>query len=175
VAVTIVVRPQAPGELSNTATVSGTEPDPDPSNDTATAVTLVAEPPSPNPTVTDPNLAVSPVVAGLTEPIGMAFLGRQDFLVLEKSTGRMKRVLEGVVQGAVLDLAVNFTSERGLLVIALHPDIANNGLVYLYWTCRGPAASEDCEEGPTPMNSPASPSARQSGGPLYVGRLDAHV
>jgi aldose sugar dehydrogenase len=47
-----------------------------------------------------------------------------------------------------LDLAVNFASERGLLGIALHPDFAKNGWVYLYWTCRGPAAGEDCDEGP---------------------------
>jgi uncharacterized repeat protein (TIGR01451 family) len=102
VAVTIVVRPQAPGELSNTATVSGTESDPDLSNNTSTAVTLVVEPSSPNPTVTDPTLSARPVVAGLTEPTGIAFLGPQDFLVLEKSTGRVKRVLDGVVQGVRL-------------------------------------------------------------------------
>jgi uncharacterized repeat protein (TIGR01451 family) len=148
VAVTIVVSPQALGELSNTATVSGNEPDPDSSNDTATAVTLVIEPPGPSPTLTDPNLSVRPVVTGLTMPTGMAFLGPQDFLVLEKSTGRVKRVLDGVVQGVVLDLAVNFGSERGLLGIALHPDVAKNGWVYLYWTCRGPIAGEDCDDGP---------------------------
>jgi uncharacterized repeat protein (TIGR01451 family) len=148
VAVTLVVSPEAPGTLSNTATVSGNAPDPDPSNNTATAVTLVVEPPSPDPTVTDPNLAVRPVVTGLTEPTGMAFLGPQDFLVLEKSTGWVKHVVDGVVQGVVLDLAVNFASERGLLGIALPPDVAKNGWVYLYWTCRGPTAGEDCDEGP---------------------------
>jgi uncharacterized repeat protein (TIGR01451 family) len=127
VAVTIVVSPQAPGELSNTATVSGNEPDPDPSNNTETAVTLVVEPPGPSPRLTDPSLAVRPVVTGLTEPTGMAFLGPQDLLVLEKSTGWVKHVVDGVVQGVVLDLAVNFASERGLLGIALHPDVAQNG------------------------------------------------
>jgi uncharacterized repeat protein (TIGR01451 family) len=147
-AVTIVVRPQAPGELSNTATVSGTEEDPDLSNNTVTAVTLVVEPPSPTPTLTDPNLAADPVVTGLTMPTGMAFLGPQDFLVLEKSTGRVKHVVDGAVQGVVLDLAVNFASERGLLGIALPPNFASNGFVYLYWTCRGPTAGEDCDEGP---------------------------
>jgi transposase-like protein len=50
-AVMIVGRPLAPGELSNTATVSGDAPDPDSSNNTATAVTLVVEPPSPSPTL----------------------------------------------------------------------------------------------------------------------------
>jgi aldose sugar dehydrogenase len=148
VAVTMVVSPQAPGELSNTATVSGNEPDPDPSNNTETAVTLVVEPPGPSPSLTDPSLAVRPVVTGLTEPTGMAFLGPQDLLVLEKSTGWVKHVVDGVVRGVVLDLAVNFASERGLLGIALHPDFAKNGWVYLYWTCRGPTAGEDCDEGP---------------------------
>jgi aldose sugar dehydrogenase len=147
-AVAIAVRPQAPGELRNTATVSSTEEDFDLSNNTATAVTLVVAPPSPTPTLTDPNLAADPVVTGLTEPTGMAFLGPQDLLVLEKSTGRVKHVVDGVIQGVVLDLAVNFGSERGLLGIALHPDFAHNGLVYLYWTCRGPAAGDTCEEGP---------------------------
>jgi aldose sugar dehydrogenase len=59
----------------------------------------------------------------------------------------VKRVLDGVVQGVVLDLSVNFASERGLLGIALHPEVSTNGWVYLYWTCRGPAAGVDCEEG----------------------------
>jgi uncharacterized repeat protein (TIGR01451 family) len=147
-AVTIMVRPQAPGELSHTATVSGNEPDRDLSNNTASVVTLAVEPPSPNPTLTDPNLSVTPVVTGLTMPTGMAFLGPQDFLVLEKSTGQVKHVVDGVVQGVVLDLPVNFASERGLLGIALHPEVAKNGWVYLYWTCHGPAGGDDCEEGP---------------------------
>ena len=36
--------------------------------------------------------------------------------------------------GTALDLAVNSASERGLLGIALHPNFAANGFVYLYWT-----------------------------------------
>jgi aldose sugar dehydrogenase len=167
VAVTIVVRPPAPGELSNTATVSGNEPDPDSSNNTVTALTLVVERPSPNPTLTDPDLAVSPVVTGLTQPTSLAFLGPEDFLVLEKSTGFVKHVVDGVVQGVVLDLAVNFAVERGLLGIALHPDFANNGFVYLYWTCRGPAAGEDCEDG--------RDTADLAQVPLLGNRVDRYV
>ena len=49
------------------------------------------------------------------------------------------RVVDGVVQDTVLDLAVNFASERGLLGIALHPDFSDDPGVYLFWTCRGPA------------------------------------
>ena len=55
-------------------------------------------------------------------------------LVLEKASGRVKRVVDGTVQGAVLDLAVNSNSERGLLGIALHPNFASNGFVYLFWS-----------------------------------------
>jgi glucose/arabinose dehydrogenase len=46
----------------------------------------------------------------------------------------VKRVVNGAVQATVLDLAVNFGSERGLLGIALHPSFPTNPGVYLYWT-----------------------------------------
>jgi aldose sugar dehydrogenase len=86
------------------------------------------------PTLVDPNLAVRTVVGGLTTPIAMAFLGANDFLVTEKNTGRVKRVVNGVVAGTVLDLAVNFASERGLLGMALDPQFPAAPFVYLYWT-----------------------------------------
>jgi glucose/arabinose dehydrogenase len=87
-----------------------------------------------NPTVVDPNLSVRTVVAGLDVPTTMAFLDRGHILVLEKNTGRVQRVVNGAVQATVLDLAVNFGSERGLLGIALHPNFPSNPGVYLYWT-----------------------------------------
>src|SRR4051794_28410100 len=86
------------------------------------------------PTVLDPNLAVRPVVTGLSMPTSMAFLGPDDFLVLEKASGQVKRVVGGQLRGVVLDLAVNSGSERGLLGIALHPNFPTNPGVYLYWT-----------------------------------------
>ena len=73
------------------------------------------------PSLVDPNLGVRTVASGLVTPSTMAFIGPNDFLVLEKNTGAVKRVTNGVVQGTVLDLSVNFASERGLLGIALHP------------------------------------------------------
>jgi glucose/arabinose dehydrogenase len=42
--------------------------------------------------------------------------------------------VDGVVDSTVLDLAVNFGSERGLLGIALHPSFPDTPFVYLYWT-----------------------------------------
>jgi glucose/arabinose dehydrogenase len=84
--------------------------------------------------VRDPNLGVRTVASGLVTPSTMAFIGPNDILVLEKNTGRVQRIRDGVPMDTVLDLPVNFGSERGLLGIALHPRFADNGAVYLYWT-----------------------------------------
>jgi glucose/arabinose dehydrogenase len=89
---------------------------------------------STGPVMLHPRLGVRPVAQGLSLPTTMAFLGPADMLVLEKNTGLVKRVVSGAVQGTVLDLAVNFGSERGLLGIALHPDFPADPGVYLYWT-----------------------------------------
>ena len=86
------------------------------------------------PEMLNPQLAVRTVVSGLNLPTTMAFLGESELLVLEKNTGKVQRVVNGAIQGTVLDLAVNFGSERGLLGIALHPDFPSNPGVYLYWT-----------------------------------------
>ena len=94
----------------------------------------VAEAQGTGPTMLVPNLGVRTVVSGLVTPSSMAFLGPGDFLVLEKNTGRVLRITGGAVAGTVLDLPVNFGSERGLLGIALHPDFPRNPGVYLYWT-----------------------------------------
>lgn len=85
----------------------------------------------------DGALGVSTIVEGLTEPTALAVIGDGDLLVTEKSTGRVVRVQDGQAGEGVLDLAVNFFDERGLLGIALHPSFADNGFVYLYWTSSG--------------------------------------
>jgi glucose/arabinose dehydrogenase len=51
---------------------------------------------SPGPVcVEDPNLAVKTVVSDLNQPTSMAFLGPNDFLVLEKASGQVKHVVGG--------------------------------------------------------------------------------
>jgi glucose/arabinose dehydrogenase len=97
---------------------------------------------SSGPTLVDENLQVRTVVAGLNQPTTMAFLGPAEFLVLEKATGRVQHVINGAVGGTALDLAVNNSSERGLLGIALHPDFASTHWVYLYWTCSAPPSGD---------------------------------
>lgn len=87
----------------------------------------------------DADLSVATVVSGLQQPTAFVFLPAApdaplDLLVCEKSTGHVIRVVNGVIRGVVLDLPVNSVSERGLLGIALHPNHASNGFVYLYYT-----------------------------------------
>ncbi|HYR78301.1 MAG TPA: SBBP repeat-containing protein [Pyrinomonadaceae bacterium] len=132
--INIIVIPQAPGQLANSANVMAAESDPNMSDNSVTIQTTVNAPSS-GPVMLDPNLSVKTVVNGLSQPTSMAFIGNNDFLVLEKNTGKVQRVINGVIQNpATLDLAVNSASERGALGIALHPNFAANGFVYLYWT-----------------------------------------
>lgn len=86
----------------------------------------------------DPNLQATTYIgvsAGLVQPIGIAFIGAGDALILEKGSGQVKRAINGVVQATpVLDLAVNSASERGLLAIALHPSFPRVPWAYIRWT-----------------------------------------
>src|SRR5688572_9164666 len=86
------------------------------------------------PAMLDPNLGVRTVATGLVTPTTMAFIGFNDLLVLEKTTGKVQRVRDGAIHSTALDLAVNFGSERGLLGIALDRHFFFNRAVYLYWT-----------------------------------------
>ena len=85
-------------------------------------------------TMTDPSLIVTTVVpSGLSQPTTMKFLTLNDFLVLEKATGRVRRVLNNVLQpGFALDVHVNSSSERGMLGIAIAPGTPTR--VFLYYT-----------------------------------------
>ncbi len=83
----------------------------------------------------DQTLSVASHASGFSTPTGVRFLGNSvdDFFVIEKNTGQVKRVLGGV-SSTVLDLDVQFASERGLLGIELHPSFNTNGFVYLYYS-----------------------------------------
>ena len=86
--------------------------------------------------ILDPTLQVTTVLnSGLIQPLGIVFLGQNDFLVLEKASGQVKRVINGVLQATpVLDLAVNSNSERGLLSLVLHPNFPSTPHMYVRWT-----------------------------------------
>jgi len=105
--------------------------------------------------LSDPNLKLELVTSGLDFPTTMAFLGQDDFLILEKS-GTVKRVTNGVVlDKPLLQVDVNVKDERGLLGIAVNQknenyngtfipnkDIPHNVFLY-YITCKG--KNIDCE------------------------------
>ena len=86
--------------------------------------------------ILDPNLQVTIVInTGLTQPIGVVFLSATDMLVLEKASGQVKRVINGILQPTpVLDLAANSNSERGLLSMVLHPNFPVTPDVFIRWT-----------------------------------------
>ncbi|HKR61301.1 MAG TPA: PQQ-dependent sugar dehydrogenase [Pyrinomonadaceae bacterium] len=130
---TIVVSPTTPGQLTNTAAATASETDFDPSNNSSTTNTVIQSA-AVSPVMLDPNLTVSTVLSGLDQPTSMAFIGNNDFFVLEKASGKVQRIQNGLLHSTVLDLAVNSASERGLLGITLHPNFAVNGYVYLFWS-----------------------------------------
>ena len=71
------------------------------------------------PILRDTNLKTELIVDKLQFPSGMDFIGNADLLVIEKNTGKVKRVTNGEVVGELLDLNVATKSERGLLGIAV--------------------------------------------------------
>ena len=87
------------------------------------------------PVMNDSNLSVRLLTSGLSSPTTMAFIGPDDFLVLQKNDGKVRRVVGGILQtAAVLDVDVDSQSERGLLGIAVHPNFPVTPYIYLYFT-----------------------------------------
>ena len=46
--------------------------------------------------LTDPTLKIQPIAAGFEFPTGMAFVGPNDILVIEKNTGNVIRIQNGI-------------------------------------------------------------------------------
>jgi len=89
------------------------------------------------PTLKDSNLQIKTVATGFSQPTSMAFIGPNDILVLEKNTGLVKWVKNGVVlPGSILDVNVATESERGMLGIDVSKvaSTTNRFNVYLYYT-----------------------------------------
>ncbi|MEM7413688.1 MAG: PQQ-dependent sugar dehydrogenase [Myxococcota bacterium] len=81
----------------------------------------------------DPPLSLSTVTTGIALPTTMGFVAPNDILVLQKNDGQVRRVLNGTLQPApVLDVAVNASSERGLLGIAVNTQSPPD--VFLFYT-----------------------------------------
>ncbi len=87
-----------------------------------------------NPSIANPNLKVELVVGGLELPTTMAFLGPDDFIVLQKDTGTVLRVTNGIVSNKpLLDVNVANSVERGMLGVAISKNVSET-FVFLYYT-----------------------------------------
>ncbi|TLX89133.1 MAG: PQQ-dependent sugar dehydrogenase [Thaumarchaeota archaeon] len=91
------------------------------------------------PSLTDRDLRVELVARDFHFPTSIEFLGKDDFLLLEKNTGDIYRILNGNVTGPLIHINVSQKDERGLLGIAiLENDNLNkdkdNTFVFLYYT-----------------------------------------
>jgi aldose sugar dehydrogenase len=73
-----------------------------------------AVPSSKGPTIKDPYLKTEVVFKGLSYPTGMAFLDEDDILVIEKNTGIVRRIVNGVmVKEPIPDVTVAAQGHRG--------------------------------------------------------------
>ena len=113
--------------------------------------------------IKDPNLKVETVAEGLKTPTAMAFLGPQDILVLEKTQGKVQRIIDGKMQDApVLDVDphVSHEAERGMLGLTIakdnrqdnenvSQDESNRRYVFLFYTeYSGERYDENCDDCP---------------------------
>lgn len=95
----------------------------------ADAPTAAAQ--APSKAVSASGLVVTPIAEGLENPWGAVVLPDGALLVTERAGG-LKRVREGVAPVAITGVpAVLVEGQGGLLDVALHPQFATNGLVYL--------------------------------------------
>ena len=141
--------------------------------------------------IRDSNLRVEPVVEGLEFPTTMAFLGPDDFLVLEKEKGTVQRVIDGeMLPEPLLDVNVATSQERCMCGVAVSKDISGHTYVYLYYTEAESADAEDISKGIDPLRNslyryefvnnklvnpkllldlPAIPGPRHNGGAITIG------
>jgi glucose/arabinose dehydrogenase len=148
-------------------------------------LSLYLNPASAQPSFKDPNLQAEMVVeSGLSSPTSMAFLNDSDILVLEKNSGEVRLVSNGILQEEpVLRLNVDTTTQtccRGLLGVA---SIENE--VFLYFSESGkddqPVKNrlykyQWNEQAHTLVNPqlildlPATPGPNHPGGKIVIGK-----
>ena len=87
------------------------------------------------PTIRDPSLEVEEVAHGLELPTSMAFLGKDDILVLEKNKGTVQRIVNAqTVHEPAIDVNVATEVERCMCGIAVSSDDNNTQRIFLYYT-----------------------------------------
>jgi glucose/arabinose dehydrogenase len=112
-------------------------------------------------------IRVSVVTKGLSHPWSMAWLPTGDMLITERA-GQLRILRNGVLDptpiAGVPKVQAGGTS--GLLDIALHPQFAMNGFVYLAYNVSKPAPAAAATPAPAP--APAAGRGGRGGGPASV-------
>ncbi len=142
-----------------------------------------------HPHVFNSGLKVEQVAQGLDTPTTMAFVGPDDFLVLEKDKGTVIRVVNGrILEKPLLDVDVANSVERGMCGIAVFKT-SSKTYVFLYFTEISGKDGDD-RKGKEPegnrlyryelvddklvnptllLDLPAVPGPRHNGGAIEIG------
>ena len=144
------------------------------------------------PVIVDSSLKVDLVSRGFHYPSNMAFLAANDILVLEKTTGKVIRIVNGtVIKDPLLDVNVSVNDERGMLGIAISQKYEHKPrYVFLYYTVASTKDGDDSTEGKPPLGNrlyryelvnnklvnakllldlPATPGPHHNGGNIRIG------
>ena len=94
----------------------------------------------------DPKLKAELIVSGLEFPTSIAFIDKNDFLIIEKETGLVKRVTDGKILEPLLQLTVSGKDERGLLGIDIDKkQYPGFEVIYVYLSFVECESKESCE------------------------------
>ena len=103
----------------------------------STAIGNQSNPSVVEPSLSDSSLRIEEVAKVFDFPTSLAFLGKDDIILLQKDSGNVIRLLDGNVSHQLLHTDVSFRDERGLLGLAVMGDErtdAKNTFIFLYYT-----------------------------------------
>jgi glucose/arabinose dehydrogenase len=146
--------------------------------------------------VNDSNLKAEMVISGLEFPTGIAFLGVDDILVLEKDKGTVRRIVNGqLLEKPLLQVNVSGYGEGGMLGIAAANSTNSQGTKYLFLyltESRNPNSDSEkkeignriyryelidgtLENPKLLLNLPASDRGLHNGGKIVIGPYDGNL
>ncbi len=113
----------------------------------------VVDPPDP-PLESPYEVSLNSVISGLTQPIAFEFLPTDPNKILVAEKGGVIKLYDmspletggvPVLQATILDIrdVVNSTGDRGLMDIAIHPDLENNPYLYAFYVVDPPDVGEN--------------------------------
>lgn len=131
------------------------------------------------PQVRDPTLKVEKVIEGLALPTSMAFIDRDDIIIVQKD-GMVRLVSNGtLLEKPLLDISVENQSERGLLGVAVSNGTSPTKTVFLYYTeedgevrnriYRYNLTGSTLSDGTMILDLPGTPGPNHDGGKMKIG------